>query len=490
MTIIVEFTPKIKKFFSLFITKNMNVIIAKILKNMAVELACIDHREIYKYCDPICLLQKGVETEKEEIIAVENIIRDDSIISPTHAKKLGKSMQEEDQLTNVALRARLLDGKIVYDVIDGFHRVEGKRITGEKDIDALVLYGCSDEEMFDRRILAVSSVMEIQFARVADWITKSYTTTTWSKKGVGINRAFRMTVSNTKNSSDGLINPNEISDLKEWVRKKCDKWGKQIGTVRNELLLVNQSDPSLIKEVRTVRTKKESLPVITQQKLGIVVKQFPGEQNFAIQRAIFGYTTKNLIDTDQIRKIVNFLKGIINPNMREESLEWAINKACQSIPKKIYHSNGLSECEEDLDLDELDEDSIEFENDFFDYPEEGFGKNTPHKHFYHQPKITRKGALGQGNAHDAIELQTRIKDLEKAINKATSSEKSTVNWWQTASYLSPIERTCIEEGLFKHCDLNLLAKQLNISVMKIYTIMRSAFIKKNLLQKEEAVKCQ
>ena len=139
----------------------------------------------YNLLPPKDLLLMGVETERLETVPISSVVVEDSLIDKGHATGLAKSMMgKRKQISPTTLRARLEGDKVVYDPIDGFHRAAGKRLieewTGVKQsLNATVLYGCSDEEMFDLRILSASSVTNVSFARMAEWMKQSFEKTRW-----------------------------------------------------------------------------------------------------------------------------------------------------------------------------------------------------------------------------------------------------------------------------------------------------------------------
>lgn len=124
----------------------------------------------YSELSPLFLLQHNVETTRMELVPVNMIVQEEIAIDETHVKSLAESMSgTRGQISPMTVRARWLeDSKIIhYDVIDGFHRAAGLILIGKDIAKCVVVYGCSDEELFDLRVLAANSVRSVQFARVA-----------------------------------------------------------------------------------------------------------------------------------------------------------------------------------------------------------------------------------------------------------------------------------------------------------------------------------
>src|SRR3989344_4881490 len=114
-----------------------------------------------------------------------------------------------------------MGGGIFYDVMDGFHRAEGRRMCDEKTVRATVVYACSDAEMVDLRILAASSVQSVQFPRLASWITQAWKQTEWAKKEIKVVQAFAMTMNDSDSSRSKLLSNEDIPQVRDWVREKC-----------------------------------------------------------------------------------------------------------------------------------------------------------------------------------------------------------------------------------------------------------------------------
>ena len=137
------------------------------------------------------LIKRGEPLDRLELISVESIIREDDLIDTRRVEVLKKDIlrSTRGQVSPVAVRARLEKGKIVYDVIDGFHRAEAIRLINQSSehpimVKATVLYGCNDEELYDRRVVAADNVKSIKFARMAKWMTASFKSRKWGHQGI------------------------------------------------------------------------------------------------------------------------------------------------------------------------------------------------------------------------------------------------------------------------------------------------------------------
>ena len=269
------------------------------------------------------ILHAGIETERLEVIPLNRIITESALIDEAHAAELGISMkQKRGQITPIAVRARIdeEDGEVTYDIIDGFHRTAGKKINGDSNINATVIYGCADEEMYDLRILAVSSVRSVQFARVAEWITNSFATTPWAEKGLSVSQAFHTALKDSKRSNTANMTPKEMIELKDWAKGKCNRWGKTLGSIYQDLRVVDNADPGHVKEVRFATGGTSREVKITQAKLALVVNAFPGKEHHLAQREILHFATANRLKIDQIKTVVENLRGKIQPGITEKGI--------------------------------------------------------------------------------------------------------------------------------------------------------------------------
>src|SRR3989344_516019 len=460
---------------------------------------------------PLELIRSGIETERLERIPLDRVLTEHALIDDFHADELGASMrQKRGQITPIAVRVSEVEGLIVYDVIDGFHRVEGKRRTGDTDINATVIYGCSDEEMYDLRILAASSVRSVQFPRIAQWIFSSYEITPFAEKGLTVAQAFSLVVNDSQRSNIVKLSKDEIAELKDWARKKCERWGKSVTAVYGILRVVSNADPDLVKQVRTSGGGKDHAGRITPARLTAVVDSFPGNVNHMAQRAILRVVVEKRLSAEETSYLAERLKGLINSRMDEE-LVYSIASGV-TIERKVFSvrthmqedagDEGYAVDWDEIEPDEEDLAAIEDGRDEeFDEEEIQVGKSvapqdTPrapagNARYFPQRRYERDvgarsttGAFARGEAHDPEQLQRQVIDLQEALERAHKALQEGGNghietWWRTAPYLSPIERTCVEEILYRNTDVDVVAERLKVTENYALLLIRSAFAKRS-----------
>ena len=463
---------------------------------------------------PLELIRNKIETERLEIIPLSKVLTEHALIDDSHAEELGVSMrQKRGQITPIAVRARLDDGTgdVVYDVIDGFHRTEGKKKSGDAEINATVIYGCSDEEMYDLRILAASSVRSVQFARIAQWITNSFATTPWAEKGLSISQTFGIAMNSTSRSSYlAKLDRQELEDLRSWVNAKCKRWGRAPSSIYSLLKVVASADPGLVKEVRTAAGGSSREVTITQAKLDLVVNAYPGDEKFAVQRAILHYAVENRLKIGEVGIIVQEIQGKVKPGMSEnkiKNLARAVKIERQIAPasKTIEVNEEEEDDEPELELDGDDSgdwwDKLEPSDEDIQEAEESTQDRSESTVFSKDVEMRRNGrykrsttaksigtvagvsAFARGEGENIAGLRERIRDLEQALEAATSNKgrKTMETWWRSAPYLTPTERICMERGFYENEDLDTLAQELRIPEQRVVVLMRSAFSKRNFL---------
>lgn len=265
----------------------------------------------YSSYSPVDLLKMEVRTERQEEIPVDSIVQESALIDPQHAQNLAESMMgNRKQISPTTVRARLDGERVVYDNIDGFHRTEGKRIIEQlinepQTLKTIVLYGCGDEELFDLRVLAASSVKSIKFARMAEWMKRSFFSTHWQnnriyelveKEEITLSQVFNLAQFDSSGKNLGL-KPEEVIELKEWAGKKSKQWGRPLSTLMVEMRTVELAAPDLVQRVRTGGGGSGGRGILTRARLEAIVTNLPGD--WELQRQMVNLAiSKNILAQD------------------------------------------------------------------------------------------------------------------------------------------------------------------------------------------------
>lgn len=476
---------------------------------------------------PLELIGTGEKLARDEEISLEKVETEFAIVDESHADDLKQSMaQERGQISPIVVRAKKVEGEIFYDIIDGFHRTEGMRQLGEATISARVLYGCDDEELFDQRILAASSVKSVQFPRVAAWINNSFSETAWAKKGLTATLALGLTVADSESSRQNLSNE-EVSELKEWVRKKCRQWGRTPGDTYRILRIVSKSNPELVKEVRSSGGGKDRRARITPERLAAVALALPGEENFAAQIAIMDYVLEERLFAEETKQLVSKIAPAIEPGMDKETVSRIIEQAVLSsdspqldqIPatrEAETHDNVRSPSEEELleieaerleQLDiqispeglEDDQASESLESTMEEIPlidpqpseieseyQDGSDSITPRRKPRYPAGKQRKANFMGPTLNNVEAMRERIEELEKIAKEARNGHSNNDGrFWRTAEYLTTTERKAMKLVFENFKDIKVTAKTLGIPSRIVYQLIVSSFAKHTIIGRPE-----
>ncbi|MCJ7805085.1 hypothetical protein MUP46_00365 [Patescibacteria group bacterium] len=287
-------------------------------------------RDLLREC-----IRTGEKVSRTEWIPVSDVIVEDTPIDEAHALDLGRAMTGEWGQTQDTLH-RAIEGSgefgVSYETLDGFHRVAGlKMVTAEissfldpisreklsravalwkqTPLRSTVLYGCSEEEKYDQRILAVNSVKSVRFARLAYWMKGAWRETLW-KDLISVTQAFGIATNDSSGFKLGLER-NDADLIKEWVRRKASAWLMEPGNIYFQLRTLDMADPYLVLRVRTGSFIKGGL-ALTPPQFNKIVDGFPN--NFQAQRAIAEYSNRCGLTTPQIAWLVDSLRKLEHHN--------------------------------------------------------------------------------------------------------------------------------------------------------------------------------
>lgn len=121
-------------------------------------------------------------------------------------------------------------------------------------------------------------------------------------------RAFGATMSNSRQLREVDLSETDVEEMKTWVRERCSKWEKSVGTTYSDLALIHNADPELVRQVRKSGGGKDREGKITPQRLRSVVSAFPGEENFGMQRMFLHIAIKNRLYAEELNQLINFWK--------------------------------------------------------------------------------------------------------------------------------------------------------------------------------------
>lgn len=382
------------------------------------------------------LIGRNEVYSREEVIPLFAVIADSSLTDTQHATDLGLSIEKSGrgQISPIVVRARISEEdpfQPVYDVIDGFHRTAGQKALGKSKIKATVLYGCNDEEMWDLRILAANSVKAVQFPRMAEWLARSYESSKWADSGLSLPQIFALAVNDSTRANNARqLAPDEVTELKDWVREKCIKWDKTPVSVYSTLRIVENADPDLVKQVRSQRGgRKDHKAELSPALIRVIVSAYPGEAYYATQRAIAKAALERKLTEKETLQLMQRSQKFLTTEMGEDEIYDTIKKI--PVTHDVFPTPADNEHEDNDPLSLLEGIQLDLSHAY----------TPPHSltekpHNGHSEKRTKHAAPIDSAERDL--LTNRIKELERQV--AVLQQTQDAYWWKNAEYLDPNER--------------------------------------------------
>lgn len=433
------------------------------------------------------IINLGIEGKRHEKIDTNSLVIDERLVDESHRKELVESMRgKRGQISPVTVRARLEGkNKIVYDIIDGFHRGSGFKEAGIEIIDAIVLYGCSDEEMYDLRVLAANSVRSVKFARIANWMQGSFKRSEWSKRGMSLSQILSLAVQDSSGVKLKLSNK-EAASAKEWAIEKAKKWGKTVGSIFFDVYIIENADPDLISRVRSTGGGSRGKGVLSPARLRSIVQIFPKnykEQNFLTELII-----SHNLNAQEISKIALSLKEDQGRNIIDRKL-------LEKDPKSFLYFNE--------DNSQKSTELPDFEDDYFDEEEESDEIIVRPKKINKSSNIDNKelkvvykqnkdeSNIGYENKEvlnkKLTGLSEQVEIFQEILREKNGDNKSQENWYLLISGLTANERSFLK-GVFRdNKDPDEILSQLNLTSNQVSQLFLSILKKRYITNTEEKI---
>lgn len=164
----------------------------------------------------------------------------------------------------------------------------------------VVLYACSDEELYDRRVeAAVNSAKSVKFARMAILMHRSFSSASWQSERIGelmedgvitlaqvftIAHQFKQGLTRMPGKNLG-VSSEEAAELIGWAIQKAERWDRPLSTLVQDMRTVEDASPKLVILVRQGggggRGKKGTF---TLARLRAMTKHLPG--NWDVQEQL------------------------------------------------------------------------------------------------------------------------------------------------------------------------------------------------------------
>lgn len=276
------------------------------------------------------LIENGERRSLIGTVPLSRVVTDHSLIDEHHVEELANSMRSSDrgQISPTTMRARIDEetNEVLFDVVDGFHRTEALRRIGADTIKVSAMYSCSDEELYDLRILAAQSVQSVQYARIATWMRLAFDSTPWAAKGMDVTHAFGITLNDTKRPQKVDFSPQEVEEMKDWVKGTANRWSRGLAQTYQTLKLVDEADPALVEQVRTQGGGKDRKAVVTPTLLKLTVESFPGAENYDAQNAVMDVILDKRYYVPQARAFIDQVAPFLHEGMSKEEVTNAIHQ--------------------------------------------------------------------------------------------------------------------------------------------------------------------
>ena len=480
------------------------------------------------------ILSLDIRGKRWEKIPLAQIKDDTSIIDSGHVEELSNSIFGSDgigglgQLTPITAAAFKDEEDKYYLITDGFHRKDVFNRAKEKEIETIVLYGLNLEEVYDLRVLAANSVKSTGFARVVEFMQKSFEQTTWHKdKGLTLLQTFGL----CSVDSSGVrlqLDLDEATQLKKWALEKAHCWGKKPGSVYQSLLVASKADPELVKKVRVgSRGRGKGGGDFNTASLKAMTDVIPNRHG--LQNAVYEAVIENDLIEEETRRLSEAVK-YFDENEEPDIIELTCSKAkaVAEISKNIPDPNEVKDIllvgeyhdltqEETIQLaekitqigenDELRDQMYREPKKFIEIKSEETDEDlkvekselATNGHRLHRSIFDKQIYDGEYSSdktagytipHTNTDLQNQIERLEVELKKAqeraggNSWKRRKRTWWKSVPGLS-IEEVKIYELIFvKRQRLKDVAQSLDMTPNRIAKLIYSG-INRYILQERE-----
>lgn len=223
----------------------------------------------------------------EAYVPISQVYTEDVPVDLGHVRELAESIANESksnsrtgQLSPVLLGQ--VDDFEKFPIIDGFHRVPALKTLGKQEVFATIRPNSTWEEVIDLRILAAATHRSVRFSRLIDWVEEAWQYSQWADK-IRASQAFQLRFIRGMTGQRIGLKPEEVSEVKGWVDKKCEQWHVSAPVIYRNLTVARVADPELVKEVRE-RKSGYKLEAITPQHLQVIANANPNR--YEIQRLV------------------------------------------------------------------------------------------------------------------------------------------------------------------------------------------------------------
>lgn len=224
---------------------------------------------------------------------------------------LRQQMHEEAHMHGTSGQLRpvflgIVEGRAKLPIIDGYHRTTIFAEEQRPDIFA-TLQSVTEEELLDKRIQNTTTHDALQFSRATKWVRQSWALNPYSDR-ITETQAFVLGRVKASTGKRLGLEPEEVTEIMEWVDAKSMLWGIEPMTVYAYLHTDDNVDQSLVHNSRPNSAQAEgprSLPHSSLQRIG---KQLPGRTE--LQLVVADVIIDHRLGGSGITAILKDIKGM------------------------------------------------------------------------------------------------------------------------------------------------------------------------------------
>ncbi|HLE48444.1 MAG TPA: hypothetical protein VI819_00195 [Patescibacteria group bacterium] len=275
------------------------------------------------------ILKSNLLYNRQEVLPLFTIIKEDVEIDEKNRRDIQAGIKHRGQASPIGVRPVLVSDEeweslwnsqdpetkdlfpeyrhhhVLYEIHNGFHRRSVLEEEKAPTVEASVWYNMSDDE-FDAERIKASLEHTVKFSRLATWIRDAFARSPWANSGLRIDQIFSLAANDS--SGRNLINrfdllEADIKNMKNWANRKAEEWESSVGALYQDLSIIVNLDPELIKKIRIGGGGSRGKGVLSPARVREVVKVFN-------------------LDTDPCYKMQNLLcESIINHDLNAKDLE-------------------------------------------------------------------------------------------------------------------------------------------------------------------------
>ena len=310
-----------------------------------------------------------------------------------------------------------------------------------------------NEKTYDSHILVAYATKSTQLDQITDWINHSFEFTGYTSKATPL-QAFNIATYHNK-TFDYNLTSTEINNIKYWATEKSKIWQKEPNSIRQDLQLVSDTSPELIKKI-SIANDSKSLRNIVEK----IIQKLPGKENFHIQELIFQYFfEKEIINLESIQTVVDNIENIRYHSMSDKDI-WILMENTKipekpKIKKNKKLNNQKPDQNSEKNIDELTET---------------------------KERLKIQKTENERLRNEIEKIEKKLKDLK---NKKSIEEVIETNWISYPKYHLSDKEKLIMYFLLTNKNVFELGRKLDLTKKQIEELINSALTKKLTFDWEE-----